>query len=82
MQTCKAVVGAVHKPTALDGVAEAVATPASEKPTAAVELRNAPAAIHAVARHVTDEPRPFAAEATRRPSDRDALIDRPPVLSM
>jgi hypothetical protein len=54
---------------------------AREKPAATVELRDAPAAVRAVARYITDEPGPLAAEATRCPPDRNALADGLTVLS-
>jgi hypothetical protein len=72
VQAGEEVVCAINWSAVLDGIAEMVAMPAREEPAAIVELCNAPAAIHAVAQYVTDEPGPLAAEVTGCPADRDS----------
>src|SRR5215472_2519432 len=55
MQLGKEVVRAIDRPEALDGIAKTVAMPARKKPATTVEIRGTPAAVHAVARYITDE---------------------------
>jgi hypothetical protein len=54
VQAGEVLVRAIYWAAALDRIAETVAMPAGEKPAANVELGNAPAAMHAVARHGAD----------------------------
>ena len=80
VQAGEVKVRAVQWSAALDGITETVTVPTGEQPATTVEFRDAPTAIHAIARHVTNEPRPLTPEAARRPPDRNALADRLPVL--
>jgi hypothetical protein len=81
MQQGKVVVRAIDRSEALDGIAQTVAMPAREKPATPVELRGTTAAVHAVARHVTDEPGALATEAACCPPDRNKLANGFPLLA-
>jgi hypothetical protein len=81
-QAPQSQVGTAHGVGALAGVAEPVALAAGEKPARSIEPGHLPAAIHAIAVHVADEPGPRAPEAAGRPPYRHRLVRLLPFLAL